>query len=297
MEFTTCNFTWESPNERFWLFDLDEHEYYFRSLNVIMNDSANEDLVRGFLHLNSRSIIFDPYNEALPLIKIRFNSHFEFEWMPSEKIESLSDIFNISKSVKSKFEAMPTSHSRKSVDGKNSKLSPSKKEPSAKVNKITLHPSQDCILFNVYEAYIHPRRPRGPFAIHKYNSSFVFVVNETQEKWKSFCKVMKYLWGEKNPDIKAQHYIEQLLKSEGEEIVNAKEAAEDTILMKHRASRIMIDGNQIGYFVIWNQPATSKTVGHLNYYIEFISLVNDSDSGCISTKSLKSSKLSCTSNR
>ena len=122
MEFTTCNFTWESPNERFWLFDLDEHEYYFRSLNVIMNDSANEDLVRGFLHLNSRSIIFDPYNEALPLIKIRFNSHFEFEWMPSEKIESLSDIFNISKSVKSKFEVMPTSHSRKSVDGKKFKV-------------------------------------------------------------------------------------------------------------------------------------------------------------------------------
>ena len=147
-----------------------------------MNDSSNEELVQGHLHLNSRSVVFDPYNEALPLIKIRFNSHFEFECMPSEKVESLSDLFNISKSVKTKFDSMSAMHSRKSVDAQNSKMPSRDKETSVLKNKMTLSPSQDCILFNVYEAYIHPRRPRGPFSIHKYNSSFVFVVNEAQEK-------------------------------------------------------------------------------------------------------------------
>jgi hypothetical protein len=112
--------------------------------------------------------------------------------MPSDKVESLSDLFNIGKPVKAKFGSMPALHPRKSVDDKNSKPASSDK-PAAVKAKMTLSPAQDCILFNVYEAYIHPRRPRGPFSIHKYNSSFVFVVNETQDKCKAFCKVMKYL--------------------------------------------------------------------------------------------------------
>ena len=61
---------------------------------------------------------------------------------------------------------------------------------------------------------------------------------------------MKYLCGEKNPDIKAQHYIEQLLKSEDDEITNTKELLGDSILLKYKASRIMVDGNQIGFFTM-----------------------------------------------
>lgn len=142
-----------------------------------------------------------------------------------------------------------------------------------------VYPYYDYILLNVHDAYLHPRRPRGPFSIHKYNSSFIFIVNDPQDKCRSFCKILKYLCGEKNPDIKAKNYIEQLFKSEGDEIaIQKEEVIGDTIILKHRATKIMVDGNHQGYFLLCSHPTTSRG-SHLHLYIEYIPLVNDIESG------------------
>ena len=76
-------------------------------------------------------------------------------------------------------------------------------------------------------------------------------MNDPQEKARSFCKALKYLCGEKNPDVKAQHYIDQLFKNELEEIVTQKEEVKKQhILGKHKASMVKVDGNPMGYFFI-----------------------------------------------
>jgi len=138
----------------------------------------------------------------------------------------------------------------------------------------SIFPHYDYLLVNVHDAYMHPRKPRGPFSIKKFYSSFVFIINDPQDRCRSFWKVLKYLWGEKNPDIKSQNYIDQLFKSEDEEISYQKEVLGDTILNKCKASRIMTDGNQNGLFLVWSSDNGSKT-SHLHQYFEYICLIND----------------------
>lgn len=142
-----------------------------------------------------------------------------------------------------------------------------------------IYPHYDYILLNVHEAYLHPRQPRGPFSIKKYNSSFVFIVNEPQDRCRSFCKILKYLCGEKNPDVKARNYIDQLVKNEEDEINFQKEELKsETVVLKYKANRIMTDGNHIGYFLLCNQSSSTRH-SHLHHYIEFIPLANDIEAG------------------
>lgn len=110
--------------------------------------------------------------------------------------------------------------------------------------------SYDFLLVNTHEVYFHPRKPRAGYTVHKANASYSFIVNEPQDRCRSFCKVLKYIHSEKNPDVKAHNYIEQLLKTEAKEIAMQKENQGDTIILQHRASRIMVDGNQTGYFLL-----------------------------------------------
>ena len=126
MEFTSNKNTLTPPSERFCLLDLDENEYYLKSLNVVMNNFNSEEFVPGILHLNSRSMIFDSDNEALPLIKIRYNSHFEFEWISHGQIKALYDSIVVNKSSLSNLDS--SNNPRRSADGDLSKGSPRKKE-------------------------------------------------------------------------------------------------------------------------------------------------------------------------
>lgn len=126
MEFTSSQYTLEPPSERFWLLDLDENEYYLKTIHVVMNDLNTEEFINGNLHLNSRSIVFDPDNESMSLIKIRYNSHFEFEWMSHEQIRTLFEAISMNKSSVSNFEG--SSMHKKSGDSKFPKISPRKKD-------------------------------------------------------------------------------------------------------------------------------------------------------------------------
>lgn len=138
------------------------------------------------------------------------------------------------------------------------------------------YPYFDYILLNVHEAYLHPRKPRGPFSIQKYNCCLNFIINEPQERCRSFCKILKYLCGEKNPDIKAQNYIDQLFKNEEEEILTQKELVQgDNVLLKYKTSRLLVDGNCMGYFLLWEYNSNQRTTPGLHGYIEFVSLIND----------------------
>jgi hypothetical protein len=297
MEFTCNQYSLTPPSDRFNLLDLDENEYYFKSLKVAMNDLNTEEFILGILHLNSRSLIFDPNNQALPLIKIRYNSNFEFECMSYEQIATLYDTINSNKTTIN----ADSSLFKRNEDSKVAKLSPRKKQnvsvhskkgkktsqsqitvsPRYTLSEVyanngkpfvveenisdkllylinihhsfhetsaskTFYPHSDYLLLNVHEAYLHPRSPRGPFSIKKYNTSFVFIIDEQQDKSRSFCKILKYLGGEKNPgmisliilkkhwfsetnynysfitlsyinavsDYKAKNYIDQLFKNE-----------------------------------------------------------------------------------
>lgn len=128
MEFTTSDYTFDPPEERFNLLDLDENEIYLKSLSVVMNDFTSEDFIPGMLHLNSRSIIFDPDNEASSLIKIRYNSHFEFECISHEQVRGIYDMIN---ATKSSISHIDTSTGAK----KGSKVTPRKKEGGPKRGK------------------------------------------------------------------------------------------------------------------------------------------------------------------
>lgn len=129
MEYTCNHNTLPPPSERFCLLDLDENETHLKTLRVVMNDLNTEDFVEGLLHLNSRSLIFDAHNQALPLIKIRYNSNFEFECMSHEQI---STIFNANSMNKSSF-SNPDNSSMiyKGDDPKLSKISHRKKTSTA----------------------------------------------------------------------------------------------------------------------------------------------------------------------
>lgn len=94
MESTFTTYSIDPPNDRFSLFDLDENEVYLRSIRVVLN----EEFEQGLLHLNSRSIIFDPDNQTMPLIKIRFNSRFDFECLSYEQVFDLHDNLLVNKS-------------------------------------------------------------------------------------------------------------------------------------------------------------------------------------------------------
>ena len=146
MEFTWEKHTLTPPRDRFNLLDLDENELYLKSIRVVMNDLNTEEFVHGNLHLNSRSIIFDPENEALPLIKIRYNSHFEFECISHEQIQSLYDSINTNKSGVSNAERSGSLH-RKSVDAKMTKVSPRKKDSGTIYTKKGKHSVQGKSIF------------------------------------------------------------------------------------------------------------------------------------------------------
>lgn len=131
-----------------------------------------------------------------------------------------------------------------------------------------IYPYYDYILLNVHEAYIHPRKGRAAFNIKKYNSSFIFIVNEAQEKSRSFCKILKYLCGE-NPDIKTKNYIDQLFRNNGEDIEFTREEVKgENLVGKYRAEKLKVDGNELGYFLIAGQKGNS---------IEWIGLINEID--------------------
>jgi hypothetical protein len=133
MEFTRSEHTLAPPSERFCLLDLDENEFYLKTLHVVMNDLNTEEFINGNLHLNSRSIVFDPDNESLPLIKIRYNSHFEFECISYEQIRSLFEAINHNKSTLSNIES--SSIPRKNSENKFTKVSPRKKEAKSSYSK------------------------------------------------------------------------------------------------------------------------------------------------------------------
>ena len=62
--------------------------------------------------------------------------------------------------------------------------------------------------------------------------------------------MLKYIYNEKNPDVKSQNYINQLLKTEGKEVTKHKELLGETVVAKYKANRILVDGMQTGYFMI-----------------------------------------------
>lgn len=125
MEYTCTQHTFTSPSERFCLLDLDENEYYLRTLQVVFNDPISDEFIYGNLHLNSRSIVFDPDNEALPLTKIRYNSHVDFECISHEQIINLYDALSINKSDINSRESSTGGH-RKSLEKQVSGASPRK---------------------------------------------------------------------------------------------------------------------------------------------------------------------------
>ena len=348
MESTYSTYTLDPSNERFSLFDLDENETYLRSIRVVVN----EEFEHGMLHLNSRSIIFDPDNETLPLIKIRYNSRFDFECLSFEQVNDLYEAMILNKSSSSY--AKETAEMRKTSENKLTKNSPRKpntaitntygkkgkktnygKSTSSDIQRRPSLPSfrkmkssnpsgtttgypisdayvysgkaipaedksserlmhltnmyqkfkdsndskyfntnHDFMIVNVYETYLHPRKPRGGFNVKKENDLFLFIVNEPQDRSRSFWKALKYLYTEKNPDIKAQNYIEQLLKNEAKEIASHKEILGDIMVFNYRANRILTDGFQTGYFSLWSHPTSSRS-SHISYYIEYIPFINN----------------------
>ena len=89
--------------------------------------------------------------------------------------------------------------------------------------------------------------------------------------------------------MKAKKYIEQLMRNESENIdFHKEEILGDTVILKAKASRILVDGNQTGYFVLCSYNPEGVT-SSLHYYVEFVPLVNGIQwkEGKIGTFSLK----------
>ena len=83
--------TLQQPNTRFSVLDLDESECYFSSINAVYFDKQHSgNFLYGFLHFNSRSVVFDADDHTYPLIKMRFNQNFNVECFSYDQLQNMT---------------------------------------------------------------------------------------------------------------------------------------------------------------------------------------------------------------
>ena len=77
-----------TPHPRFNLLHIDRTEHVLESLRVSIFDSTQNCLEAGFLHLCSRSLVFDSDNLVTDLLRLFFtSSNFQVEVFTGEALQ------------------------------------------------------------------------------------------------------------------------------------------------------------------------------------------------------------------
>ncbi|EGR28693.1 hypothetical protein IMG5_170250, partial [Ichthyophthirius multifiliis] len=288
----------KKAQKNFNLLHLESNEYYILSLNVALIVDLHYEEIQGKLHLCSRSLIFEPQEIDLPLLKMKYSNNLFLKLVKGVnhlKLKALlltsTEINNLNeaqldkeiKQIQNKQKQPNTNKQNNTFELIERLYIPKQKNKNntnvCNSNQLTTNYFKDVILNTIFiqneKVFVIYRNPVTPYLTEKNYDNIVISLDKNNSK-EQIIKFLKFFDGFMKTKDEQQYInflIDNSVQQSIKEFVNQKKIQNKQVDFIFKCQKVVPEGNQHGFFTVVNE-----------YNLIFCPLINSIDQKIIECK-------------